>query len=180
MKPWKLLETMQLTMVLPCFQIFQEKVELPGGRVLDDFYRIVMPEFVMVVPVTPAGELLMVRGYKHGPRKICLNAPGGMIEPGESPLEAAQRELLEETGCQATEWQSLGNFVVDSNRQGGTARLFLAKNVMQVMTTKEDDAEELQVEFMSPQHFLEAIRQNDIVTLATASAVALALVSGIV
>jgi len=180
MKPWKLLETMQLTTVLPWFQIFQEKVELPGGRVLDDFYRIVMPEFVMVVPVTPAGELLMVRGYKHGPRKICLNAPGGMIEPGESPLEAAQRELLEETGYHAPEWQSMGSFVVDSNRQGGTAHLFLAKNVMQVMTKKEDDAEELQVEFIGPQHFLEAIRQNDIVTLATASAVALALVNGIV
>jgi hypothetical protein len=51
---------------------------------------------------------------------------------------------------------------------------------MQVMTKREDDVEELQVEFMSPQYFLEAIRQNDIVTLATASAVALALVNGIV
>ncbi len=179
-KAWKLLETSHLTSVEPWFQIFREKVELPGGRVVDDFYRIVMPEFAMVVPVTPAGELLMVRGYKHGPRKVCLSAPGGMIEAGESPLRAAQRELLEETGYEATEWVSLGAFIVDSNRQGGTAHLFLAKNVMQVRTKREDDAEELQVEFMSPRHFLEAIRQSDIVTLATASAVALALVNGIV
>lgn len=147
---------------------------------LDDFYRIVTPHFAMVVPLTPGGELVMVRGYKHGPRKVCLSAPGGMIEPGESPLEAAQRELLEETGYHAAEWQSMGSFVVDSNRQGGTAHLFLAKNVMQVMTKREDDAEELHVEIISPQSFLEAIRKSDIVTLATASAVALALVRGII
>lgn len=179
-KPWKLLETSRFTSVEPWFQIFREKVELPGGRVLDDFYRIVMPDFAMVVPVTPGGELLMVRGYKHGPRKVCLSAPGGMIEPGESPLKAAKRELLEETGCEADEWQSLGSFVVDSNRQGGTAHLFLAKNVMQVETKREDDAEELQVVLMSPHYFLDAICKNDIVTLATASAVAVALVNGII
>jgi ADP-ribose pyrophosphatase len=179
-KAWKLLETSHFASVQPWFQIFREKVELPGGRVLDDFYRIVTPDFAMVVPVTSDGELLMVRGYKHGPRKVCLSVPGGMIERGESPLNAAKRELLEETGYEAAEWQSLGSFVVDSNREGGTAQLFLAKNVKQVTTKREDDAEELQVEFMSPQQFLEAIRQNDIVTLATASAVALALVNGIV
>src|SRR5258705_12274310 len=102
-----------------------------------------MPEFAMVVPVTPAGELVMVRGYKHGPRKVCLSAPDGMIEPGESPLRAARRELLEETGYEAAEWVRLGAFIVDSNRQGGTAHLFLAKDVMQVRTKRDDDVEEL-------------------------------------
>jgi ADP-ribose pyrophosphatase len=178
-KAWKLLETSHFTSVEPWFQIFREKVELPGGRVLDDFYRIVTPDFAIVVPVTPAGELLMVRGYKHGPRKVCLSAPGGMIEPGESPLKAAQRELLEETGYQAAEWQSLGSFVVDSNRQGGTAHLFLAKGVNQIVSRKQDDAEELRVELMPPGYFSEAIRKGEVVTLATVSAVALAMINGI-
>jgi ADP-ribose pyrophosphatase len=154
-------------------------VELPGGRVLDDFYRIVTPDFAMVVPVTPAGELLMVRGYKHGPRKVCLSAPGGMIEPGESPLKAAQRELREETGYEAAEWQSLGSFVVDSNRQGGTAHLFLAKGVNQIASREQDDAEELQMELMHPRDFSEAIRKGEITTLATVTAVALAMIKGI-
>lgn len=179
MKAWKLLETSPLTTRLPWFQIFQERVELPSGRILDDFYRIVMPDFAMVVPVTSSGKLLMVRGYKHGPRKVCLSTPGGMVEPGESPLEAAQRELLEETGYEAAEWKSLGSFVTDSNREGGTAHLFLARNAVEVGTRREDEAEELQLELMSPELFLEAIQTNDIATLATVSAVALALVSGI-
>ena len=179
MKSWKVLNTTLLSSIQPWFQIFQEQVELPSGRVLDDFYRIIMPEFAMVVPVTVTGELLMVRGYRHGPRKVCLGVPGGMIEPGESPMEAAQRELLEETGYQGSEWVSLGAFTVDSNRQGGKAHIFLAKNVAQVETRKEDDSEELQIELMSSDHFLESIRQNDIATLGTASAVALALANGL-
>jgi len=179
MKIWKLLETLQLTSVEPWFQIFQEKVELPSGRVLEDFYRIVMPEYAMVVPVTLSGELLMVRGYKHGPRKVCLSAPGGMIEPGESPLRAAQRELLEETGYAAEEWVSLGAFTVDSNRQGGTAHLFLARDVRLTASRKPDDAEELLVELMRPGDFSEAILNGEVVTLATVSAVALAMIKGI-
>ena len=154
-------------------------MELPGGRVLDDFYRIVTPDFAMVVPITPAGELLMVRGYKHGPRKVCLSAPGGMIEPGESPLTAARRELLEETGYEAAEWLSLGAFVVDSNRQGGIAHLFMARDLTQIAPRKRDDAEELRVEMMPPGYFSEAIRKGEIVTLATVTAVALAMINGI-
>jgi ADP-ribose pyrophosphatase len=176
-KPWKLLETSHLTSVEPWFQIFREKVALPSGRVLDDFYRIVTPEFAMVVPITSAGELLMVRGYKHGPRKVCLSAPGGMIEAGESPLKAAQRELLEETGHEASQWLSLGEFTVDSNRQGGTAHIFMARDLRQIASRKQDDAEELQVELLPPGDFSEAIRKGEIVTLATVAAVALAMLN---
>lgn len=165
--------------VQPWFQISREEVELPSGRVLNDFYRIVMPEFSLVVPVTTSGEILMVRGYRHGPRKVCLSVPGGLIEPGESPLKAAQRELLEETGYEAREWLMLGTFTVDSNRQGGTAHLFLAKNVIQVEIRDENDAEELQIELMSAHQVLESIRKNDIATLGTVSAVALALANGL-
>src|ERR1051326_8226108 len=107
MKPWRVLNTTPLISIQPWFQISQEEVELPSGRIVNDFYRIVMPEFSLVVPVTSSGELLMVRGYRHGPRKICLGVPGGLIEPGESPLAAAQRELLEETGYRADEWRIL-------------------------------------------------------------------------
>jgi hypothetical protein len=49
MKPWKLLNSTPLISVEPWFQIFQEQVELPGGRVLNDFYRIIMPGFALVV-----------------------------------------------------------------------------------------------------------------------------------
>jgi ADP-ribose diphosphatase len=179
MKSWELLDVLKLISEPPWIEVFREKVRLPSGRVLDDFYRVITPAFSVVVAVTPEGQLVMVRGYKHGPRKICLNAPAGLIEAGESPLEAAQRELLEETGYTGSHWAMLGSFIVDSNRQCGTAHIFLAKNAVQVTQAQDDDAEELEVELMSPRHFLEAVRANDISTLGTVSAIALAMANGL-
>ena len=180
MRPWVLLDVRLLISAPPWLEVFQEKVAVPSGRVLDDFYRIIMPDFSVVVAITTDHLLLMVRGYKHGVRRICLSTPAGLIEVGESPLQAGQRELLEETGYSTSEWSSLGSFIVDSNRQCGTAHILLAKNVVKVAPARNDDTEELEVELISPKHFLEAIRQNDISTLATVSAVALAMANGAV
>jgi ADP-ribose pyrophosphatase len=180
MKSWNLLDASLSFSAPPWLEVFREKVELPGGRVIDDFYRVVTPEFAVVVAVTPDKHFLMVRGYKHGPRRVCLSTPAGLIEPGESPLEAAQRELLEETGYATTDWCALGAFVVDSNRQCGTAHLFLARDVVQVALAREDETEELQVESMSPQQFLDTMRKGDIVTLATVASIALSITSGLI
>ncbi|PWT80894.1 MAG: NUDIX hydrolase [Acidobacteria bacterium] len=179
MKPWEVLSAFQLISAPPWLEVFQEKVRLPSGRLIEDFYRVITPDFSVVVAVTLDGRLLMVRGYRHGPQRICLSAPAGLIEPGESPLVAAQRELLEETGYSSSEWVSLGSFTVDSNRQCGTAHIFLAKNTVQIATVKKDDAEELEVELIRPQDFLQAIRGSDVSTLATVGAISLAIAYGL-
>src|SRR5579871_1550323 len=93
-QPWKVLSRDLLLSAMPWLNVYREKVQLPTGRVLDDFYRVVLPDFAAVVPITPTGELVLVRGYKHGLGRIALGTPAGMIHPGEEPLAAARRELL--------------------------------------------------------------------------------------
>jgi ADP-ribose pyrophosphatase len=177
---WELLDASLLISKPPWLSVYQEKVQLPSGRVLDDFYRVVLPDFAMVVALTAEKQLVMVRGYKHGPKRTCLSAPGGLVESGESPLVAAQRELLEETGYTASAWECMGRFVTDGNRQCGTAHLFIARDAVQVASGNQgDDNEQVQVALMHPRQFLQAIRQNDIVLMATVSAVALAMVAGL-
>src|SRR4051794_24313705 len=108
LRPWQLLHSSLLLVRHPWLAVHQDTVQLPGGRILDDFYRVTMPDFAIVVAITPRQEFVMVRGYKHGVGCVSLSAPAGLIDAGEAPAHTAQRELLEETGYAATHWEFLG------------------------------------------------------------------------
>ena len=72
------------------------------------FYRIDTVDWANVVPVTDDGNIVLVRQFRHGAGKETLEVPGGLVDPGETPLEAVTRELREETGYQAREVRLLG------------------------------------------------------------------------
>jgi len=74
-----------------------------------DYYRVLSSDWVQIVPVTPEGEVVMVRQYRHGSSSIVLEIPGGLVDPGEAPAAAAQRECLEETGFAVERVHSLGD-----------------------------------------------------------------------
>lgn len=178
-RPWKVLQQELLLRAAPWLQVYREQVQLPSERIIDDFYRVVLPDFAVAVPVTPAGEIVMVRGYKHGLGRSSLSVPAGLMHPGEPPLEAAQRELREETGYEAAEWKPLGTFVVDGNRQCGTMHLFLARNARATTVPEQGDMEVLHTELLSRDQVLGALRSGEVATLAGAAAVALGLVLGL-
>src|SRR5215210_7765889 len=89
-------------------EIAREAVQLPDGRVIPDFYSVVLANYALVYAVTDGGRVLMFHQYKHGPRDVCLSFPGGHVDEGEDPAEAAARELLEETGYRAGTMTRLG------------------------------------------------------------------------
>jgi ADP-ribose pyrophosphatase len=180
LRPWEPLASSLLLSRPPWVAVYQEKVRLPTGRVLDDFYRVALPDYACVAAVTPAGELVMVHSYKHGLGRVTLCVPAGLLEPGESPLEAARRELLEETGYQAGDWQCLGSFVTDGNRHCGTGHFFLARQAVRVAEANAaDDTEEVEVRLLKPGQFRQAIREGAIALLPTVTTVALALATGL-
>jgi ADP-ribose pyrophosphatase len=178
-RPWKVLRQQLVLSAPPWLSIYREQVQLPSERIIDDFYRVVLSDFAVVVPITASGEIVMVRGYKHGLGRVTLSVPAGLIHEGEPPLDAARRELLEETGYEAAEWQPLGTFIVDGNRQCGTMHLFIARNARATRPPEQDDAEVLQTELVRRDRLLEALRAGEISTLAGAAAVALGLVLGL-
>ncbi len=86
----------------------EHEIELPDGRRIPDWTWIVTPDFVNVIPITDEGDVLCFRQTKYAVEGVSLAPVGGFIDPGEDPLTAAKRELLEETGYEAEDWTSLG------------------------------------------------------------------------
>ena len=83
------------------FAVSRDMARSPLTGEIHPFFRIDAGEWVNVVPITTENELVLVRQYRHGSQEITLEIPGGIIDPGETPAQAAARELLEETGYRA-------------------------------------------------------------------------------
>ena len=97
MKPWKLLDS-EFLVNAPWLKVAKEKCELPNGKVIDDFYTLWQPDWVLILARTKEGKWVMTEQYRHGTGKIALEFPAGIIDKGETPEEAAVRELQEECG----------------------------------------------------------------------------------
>ena len=97
MKPWKLLNSEYLVDA-PWLKVAKETCELPNGKVIDDFYTLWQPDWVLILARTAEGKWVMTEQYRHGTGKIALEFPAGIIDKGETPEQAALRELQEECG----------------------------------------------------------------------------------
>lgn len=173
--PWK---TRARRLVLDCgkfLKVENHTVELPDGRLIEDWMWVISPDFVNVMAETVEGDYLFFRQTKYAIQGTSLAPVGGYIEPGEAPLAAAQRELLEETGYAAEEWVSLGAFPVEANRGVQNAFFFLARGAHPVAEPIADDLEEQQLLRLSHQAVTAALTDGEFKVLAWAAIVALAL-----
>ena len=109
------------------FRVRRDRSRNPRGGREHDFYVIEAPDWINVVPVTDAGEVVLIEQYRHGAEEVSLEIPGGMVDEGESPREAAGRELLEETGYAASEIIELGRTRPNPAIQNNWIHTFLAR-----------------------------------------------------
>lgn len=156
-------------------RVEQHAVQFADGTVIEDWPWLITPEFVNIVPILADGRILCFRQAKYAADGLTLGLPGGYLEPGEDPLVAARRELLEETGCTALHWTALGSYVVDANRGNGRAHFFLATSVAWQQPKDADDLEELETVVLSVDEVRAALAAGEFKVLPWAACVALAL-----
>ena len=175
MKPWKTKTRKTVLDEKPWLTVEHHAVELPDGRLIPDWPWVITPDYINVVAVNEAEQFLCFRQVKYGIVGTTLSVVGGYINEGEDPLNAAKRELLEETGYVSDEWVSLGSYLVDPNRGIATGHLFLARQAHFVKPRDADDLEEQELILLTREEIETALETGEIKVLAWAAAVGFAL-----
>jgi ADP-ribose pyrophosphatase len=175
MKPWKTKNRRTILDQPPWLRVEHHTVELPDGRLIPEWPWIITPDYVNVVAVTEDERFLCFRQVKYGVEGTTLSIVGGFVEEREDPFQAAQRELLEETGYEASDWMPLGSYRVDPNRGVATGHLYLARQARYVTPRNADDLEEQELILLTRAELESAWAGGDFKVLAWAASIAFAL-----
>ena len=104
-RKWKTLKSDIIVSRPPWLRVRHDEVQLPDGRVNPEFYVLEYPDWVNVIAITDDGHMVMEMQYRYGLGETCVEICAGVIEEGETPEQAARRELEEETGYTGGVWE---------------------------------------------------------------------------
>jgi ADP-ribose pyrophosphatase len=128
------------------FKLRHEQFVSPRTGYVLDATIVEAADWVNVVAITEDQQCVLIRQYRFGSETVTLEIPGGVIDPGETPFAAAQRELLEETGYEAARWTALGSIAPNPAFQRNRLHSFLAEGCREVAGLQQDEGEDIEVE----------------------------------
>lgn len=159
MKKWKTLSSEYLHR-RPWLTVRKDVVQLPNGVIHDEYYVLEYPTWVNIIARTRDGKYVMVEQYRHGLQEIFTELVAGIAEPGEQPIEAASRELLEETGYGNGEWRL--NMVICANpgSQNNLTYSFIAEGVEKISEQHLDTTEDVEVKLLDESEVIDLISSD--------------------
>lgn len=142
------------------FDVVLEKVTLPNGAIKDR--EIVRhPGAAAMVPLLDNGKVLLIRQYRHAVGEFLWEIPAGTLEPDEAAIECARRELVEETGYEASSFDKLAEILPAPGYTDELIHIFLASGLKSVKQKLEDD-EVLELQPIAFDTALEMITKGEI------------------
>ncbi|MDR0545174.1 MAG: NUDIX hydrolase [Odoribacteraceae bacterium] len=146
---WRVLESEYLSR-RPWLTVRRERLQMPDGRVIPEYYVLEYPDWVNTIAITVDKQFIFVRQYRHALGEISLELCAGVRDPEDrSPLEAARRELLEETGYGNGQWQE---YMIHSPNPGSQTNLvysYLATGVEKIDNQHLDNTEDITVHLLT-------------------------------
>lgn len=158
-KKWKTLESRYI-IKRPWLTARVDKVMLPNGVINPEHYVLEYPNWVNVIAITQQGMFVMVQQYRHAFDQVMIELCAGMCDPGETPLESAQRELLEETGYAGGQWTKLMTIGQNPSICNNITHCYLAMGVEPIGCQHLDESEDINVLLMSREK-VKTLLEND-------------------
>lgn len=161
-RPWRVLASEYLSHE-PWYTVRRERVELPSGAVVPNWYIFEFPTWVNVIARTEEGQFLMISQYRHALGETRYELVAGCCDAGETPLEAARRELMEETGYGGGEWRELMALSPNPTNHTNRSYTFVAEGVKRLDVQHAEDTEDIDIHLMSEEEVRELLAEDQII-----------------
>jgi 8-oxo-dGTP pyrophosphatase MutT (NUDIX family) len=146
-KPWQRVSS-RIAHHFDVFDLLIEARVSPRTGATADTVVLECVDWVNVVALTPEEDVVLISQFRFGTQEVALEIPGGLIDPGEAPLEAARRELREETGYVAERWTPLGTVAPNPAIQRNRLHTYLAEACRLDGPQAQDPGEDIDVELV--------------------------------
>lgn len=162
-RKWKVLASEKLLSRGTWMNLRQDRVQLPSGSIVPEWFVLEFPDWINVIAVTRDGHIVMEDQYRHALGQTHFELPAGVIDPGETPLEAAKRELSEETGFGGGEWSLFMKVSPNPTNHTNFSYTFLATDVEPIGTQHQEATEDIRVHLLTPDEVYEILTSGQIV-----------------
>ena len=139
-----------------------DKVELPTGAIIDEYYVLEYPDWVNTIAITKDGMFVFVRQYRYAIGKTVNELCAGVIEKGEDPMDAAKRELMEETGFGGGKWQKWMTISANPSTHTNLTHCYLATDVERMDVQHLDKGEDIEIRLFSREEVMEMLEKGEI------------------
>ena len=144
------------------FDVHRQKMLRDSDQKQGEFFVIETNDWVNVLPITEDNEIILVRQFRYGTKKFSLEPPGGVVENGEDPILAGQRELLEETGYSGKNPKIIGTVFPNAAIMANRCYFLLITDVKMTSEVSFDPHEELQTEKIEINRLKELVHSGEI------------------
>jgi 8-oxo-dGTP pyrophosphatase MutT (NUDIX family) len=156
---WKVLSS-EYVAKKPWYTVRLDRVELPNGTVIPEYWVSEYRPWVNVVALTPDDQVVLIRQYRHGIGAVYYEIPAGTTDPEDVSLEeAARRELREETGYAGGQWSLLATLSANPALQNNLTYTFLAEGATEVGAPALEASEDIRVHLV-PLTAIESLIEN--------------------
>lgn len=159
---WTILSSEYLLNDAPWGVVRRDHMRLPSGTEVPAYYVLEYPNWVNVLGITKDKKMVLIEQYRHGIGEVSFELPAGICDEGEDHMEAAKRELLEETGYGGGNWQEWMVVCANPATHTNLTYCYLATDIEKLQEQDLESSEEIDVHLVSFEEAKKILMENKV------------------